>query len=318
MSEHAPAGQAGPDAPCLAAGPRHAAPGLRFDSHAAFYQGSAAYAAFPRQLRAGGSFGLTIMRVDQEPIDLIDPALPDLTIQSGARGEEVLIDLGDGPRVSRRPIDDTVTVVPPDTEARFRIPAEHRADVLALPGRRAAAMLDRHGSGIAALGPFMGAMTAQPEAARLMRAIWRAAERDGPGASLWLDGLTLQLLACLTGAAALSPLGAAAPEDARIARAVDHAEAHLGEALSVAELAGVAALSPGHFARAFRAAIGEAVWAYVQRRRCERARDLLLSTRLPLAEVAHQTGFASQSHLTTSLRRRFGATPGDLRRGSAR
>ena len=102
--------------------------------------------------------------------------------------------------------------------------------------------------------------------------------------------------------------------DPRMARTIDYIEAHLGEALNVGEIAAVAAMSPSHFARAFRATTGEPVWAFVQRRRCERARALLATTRLPIAEVAFQTGFAGQAHLTTSLRRRYGATPGDLRR----
>ena len=124
-------------------------------------------------------------------------------------------------------------------------------------------------------------------------------------------------------AAALGPVvGEAAPAalrapDPRLAAALGRIDAGLSEPLSVAELAEAAAMSPSHFARAFRASMGEAVWAHVQRRRCERAREMLRTTRLPLAEVAYACGFASQAHLTTSLRRRYGATPGALRRGAA-
>ena len=137
---------------------------------------------------------------------------------------------------------------------------------------------------------------------------------------LYAEGLGLAALGLALDGGGMGALAAVSTAglDARLARAVEHAEAHLGEALSVAELAAAAAMSPSHFARAFRAGTGEPVWAFVQRRRCERARELLLATRLPLAEVAHRTGFADQSHLTTSLRRRYGATPGDLRREAAR
>ena len=103
-------------------------------------------------------------------------------------------------------------------------------------------------------------------------------------------------------------------DDRRLRRVVEYVEAHLAEPMTVADLATVAAMSPSHVSRAFRAATGEAVWAFVQRRRCERARALLATTRLPIAEVAYRTGFAGQAHLTTSLRRRYGATPGALRR----
>ena len=136
---------------------------------------------------------------------------------------------------------------------------------------------------------------------------------------LYAEGLGLAALGLALdggGAGALAAVPVAGL-DARLARAMEHAEAHLGEALSVAELAGAAAMSPSHFARAFRAGTGEPVWAFVQRRRCERALEMLTQTREPIAEVAHRCGFAHQGHLTRALKRRYGATPGDLRREAA-
>ena len=102
--------------------------------------------------------------------------------------------------------------------------------------------------------------------------------------------------------------------DPRIAQAIDHIEAHLGEALSVAEVAAAACLSSSQFARSFKAATGAPVWAFVQRRRCERARHMLLNTRLPVVEIAFRCGFSSQSHLTRAFRARFRTTPGHVRR----
>lgn len=104
------------------------------------------------------------------------------------------------------------------------------------------------------------------------------------------------------------------PENKRIASAIEYAEAHMGEALSVAELAGVACLSTGHFARAFKATMGEAVWAYVQRRRGERAMEMLKSTSLAIADIAFSLGFSNQAHLTRCFKRQFGVTPGQVRR----
>ena len=102
--------------------------------------------------------------------------------------------------------------------------------------------------------------------------------------------------------------------DTRVARAIDYLEAHLGTALSVAELASVAALSDGHFSRAFKTATGESVWTYVQRRRVEHAKGMLEATDLSIAEIAHACGFANQGHLTSCFRRWFGTTPGAARR----
>ena len=54
--------------------------------------------------------------------------------------------------------------------------------------------------------------------------------------------------------------------------------------------------------------------AVLARRRLDRARSLILNTRLPMAIIADSVGFSSQSHLTSSYRQRFGLTPAQQRR----
>ena len=103
--------------------------------------------------------------------------------------------------------------------------------------------------------------------------------------------------------------------DRRLARAIEYAEAHLAERLSVAELAAVATMSASHFARSFRAATGEPVWGYVQRRRAERAHELLTRTRCPLSRVAEACGYADAGHLARAFRTRYGRSPGEVRAG---
>ena len=49
-------------------------------------------------------------------------------------------------------------------------------------------------------------------------------------------------------------------------------------------------------------------------RRVERAKDLMTNTRLPLAHIATQSGFADQSALNRSFKRIHGVTPGIWRR----
>lgn len=101
--------------------------------------------------------------------------------------------------------------------------------------------------------------------------------------------------------------------DRRVERSVEYIEAHLGEPLDVETLSAIASLSPGHYARAFRSVMSEPVWKYVRRRRCERARDLLVHTKEPIVEIALRCGFSSQGHLTSSFKSHFGVTPGAMR-----
>jgi AraC family transcriptional regulator len=75
----------------------------------------------------------------------------------------------------------------------------------------------------------------------------------------------------------------------------------------------VACLSPYHFSRSFKQAIGVGPQRYVVQRRLERAKTLMRRTNQPLAEIAQQVGFADQSHLTSIFRRETGLTPGRYR-----
>ena len=103
---------------------------------------------------------------------------------------------------------------------------------------------------------------------------------------------------------------------ASIARVLDLIEEHLGEDLSHARLAAVAGVSVYGFARAFVKVVGEPPHRYVQKRRCQRAMDLLRQRGMSISDIAAQLGFSSQAHLTTSFVRHTGATPARYRAAS--
>ena len=98
-------------------------------------------------------------------------------------------------------------------------------------------------------------------------------------------------------------------------RAMAHVEAHAFEPLSLASLAGVAGLSPYHFARQFNARFGLAPMAFVRARRLALAARTLSGPNPPaLVELAFDTGFESQEGFTRAFRRAFGVSPGRYRR----
>lgn len=104
------------------------------------------------------------------------------------------------------------------------------------------------------------------------------------------------------------------PESDAIRAALAHIDAHLAQPLTVAELAAAAGLSRHHFSRVFKAVTGSAPHAYLVQRRVQRARELIEGSDLPLADVALQTGFSSQAHMTDAFRQRLGVSPARLRR----
>jgi AraC family transcriptional regulator len=99
----------------------------------------------------------------------------------------------------------------------------------------------------------------------------------------------------------------------RVKRVCDYIEEHLDDRLTLTEIAGVACLSPYHFSRSFKKAIGVGLRRYVMQRRIERAKTLLRRTAQPLSWVAHEAGFYDQSHFTAEFRREIGVTPGRFR-----
>jgi AraC family transcriptional regulator len=96
-------------------------------------------------------------------------------------------------------------------------------------------------------------------------------------------------------------------------RVRDYIDAHLGEALTLDELARVAALSTYHFARMFHVSFGEPPHAWVLGRRLAHARALLVRSPEDLAGVARACGFGNASHLSRAFLRATGVTPGRYR-----
>ncbi|WP_246672010.1 MULTISPECIES: AraC family transcriptional regulator [unclassified Mesorhizobium] len=92
-------------------------------------------------------------------------------------------------------------------------------------------------------------------------------------------------------------------------RVKEYVEANLEQDLAIEDLAAVTGLSPYHFARTFKRSTGCGPYAYVLRRRTERAKRLLAAGKMSLSNVAQACGFGSQSHFSARFREATGLTP---------
>jgi AraC family transcriptional regulator len=99
----------------------------------------------------------------------------------------------------------------------------------------------------------------------------------------------------------------------RLQRVREYVEAHLDGRVTLNDLAAIACLSPYHFSRSFKLALGVGPTRYVMQRRLERVKTLLRRTNQPIAWIAQEAGFSDQSHLTAVFRRETGVTPRQLR-----
>jgi AraC-like DNA-binding protein len=89
-------------------------------------------------------------------------------------------------------------------------------------------------------------------------------------------------------------------------------EEHIGERISLDELAVQAGVSRFHFARQFRLSTGESAMGYLRRMRIERSKSILQTHDATIAEVAARLGFSDQSHFTRIFGRLVGVSPGSF------
>jgi AraC family transcriptional regulator len=100
----------------------------------------------------------------------------------------------------------------------------------------------------------------------------------------------------------------------QLRRVIEFVETNLNHTIRMSDVAAKAGLSTSYFFHAFRTTVGESPYAYVVRRRIERAQELMLRTEKTLSEIALDCGLSDQAHLTRRFKRIAGMSPGAWRR----
>ena len=95
----------------------------------------------------------------------------------------------------------------------------------------------------------------------------------------------------------------------QIRKTLDAIQAWMPSGIRIAALAGQLGMGTHQFTRLFRQTMGHSPYRFVMMRRVEQARALLEATALPLAEIALELGFVSQSHFTSVFHREMRTTP---------
>ncbi len=95
----------------------------------------------------------------------------------------------------------------------------------------------------------------------------------------------------------------------------EYLDDHYTENVSLEQLTQLVNVSPFHLLRVFRREVGFPPHIYLTQRRITVAKRLLLAG-CSIVDVATQTGFVDQSHLTNRFKRIVGVTPGQYRKNS--
>jgi|JI10StandDraft_1071094.scaffolds.fasta_scaffold466463_2 AraC family transcriptional regulator len=82
----------------------------------------------------------------------------------------------------------------------------------------------------------------------------------------------------------------------------------------LSELAELAGLSVRHLTRAFTERTGFSVHAFIERRRFDKAAQLLRATDMPIAEISQQLAFRSPAYFSTAFKKYAGIAPRAYRR----
>ncbi|GGG68217.1 transcriptional regulator [Salipiger pallidus] len=97
----------------------------------------------------------------------------------------------------------------------------------------------------------------------------------------------------------------------RALRLIDEGALDSASVTALAERLGIGAR---HLSRLFAAHVGASPLQVAQTRRMQRAKRLLDTTTLPMAEIARQAGFGSLRRFNTAFATLYGRTPSSLRR----
>jgi len=101
--------------------------------------------------------------------------------------------------------------------------------------------------------------------------------------------------------------------DSRVQSTIELFFKRLANPPSIPEAAAACGLSPSRLGGLFRECLGQAPQLWFEQTRLNHARDLLLTTGLPVKLVSVACGYNDQRHFATRFRRVFGLTPTQCR-----
>ena len=106
------------------------------------------------------------------------------------------------------------------------------------------------------------------------------------------------------------------PEISRpIRECCDYVDLHLTEELTLSSLAALVGYTEYYLTRKFKREMGISLWEYVNRKKVEMAKILLLDNALTIQDVGSSLNFCSRSYLSEVFQKYAGCSPSAYRRG---
>jgi AraC family transcriptional regulator len=244
-----------------------------------------------------------------------DPATQDVTLQLMRRGAgRFNLDLGVGRFEPLMRADDFCLT--PD-RVPVHLESEGRCEflVLAMHGDR----LREAVGGVLArptvdLSSFHAGLNRDPQIATAMHWLWDEAQAGAPNGRLYADGVLAVITARLAGMLGQTPTPRGALARWQVDRVTDYLSADLSAGVALADLAALVGLSEAHFCRGFKRATGCSPLQWQLSLRMSSAKSLLVTTQVPISDVAAACGYAQPAHFAKLFRRATGVSPMEWRR----
>ncbi len=277
----------------------------------------APYAAFPQEHRGShGRFSFHMVMVDRMDRDLNDSCIPEtllaLPVYAESENTWAWRDHGGGWR-QETAVPEHPMLVPQNSSSKWQVRGAPTLLLLAIPTSTVRRVLGTPASAHFNDDLFTSSIQILDDdlIGPLMRRLWQSASGEHPKDRLLTDCALATLVTHLKQRFTSEDDDAksAALLSWRMKRVVEFVDAHLHTQIGIADLSKIAGLSVRHFARAFKERTGETPHRWLMQRRVQRAIELLRDGSEPLAQVAYECGFSSQSHFTKVFRQISGITP---------
>lgn len=94
---------------------------------------------------------------------------------------------------------------------------------------------------------------------------------------------------------------------------LEYIEAHVSDVITLEELAAQMNLTPQHFCRVFKDAVGERPFQYILKRRIQISKRYLVRPEMRISEVGQKVGIENSSYFCYNFKRLEGMTPTEFR-----
>jgi AraC-like DNA-binding protein len=145
-------------------------------------------------------------------------------------------------------------------------------------------------------------------------------QQDKASHAAWIHAHVATLVAMACDAREANPLPEHHDLPVPLERVLQHMRLYYHKPLRVSGLADIAGMSPSHFNRVFRAALGASPIDWLRHYRIAQAKRRLLESADPIKDVARQVGYADQFYFSKDFKRFTAMTPTAFREteGSAK